>query len=120
MSNSDDPTQLKFAPIFTVIGLMIIMLALVIGAFILAPTAASYYGDNSKAARDSASTGDALQTALVTLTSIPRWLEPLIFLGVAAFMVGIALLFSTIPTFLKERGERMSKAFNDIVRLKKQ
>jgi len=54
---------------------------------------------------------------LQTLTVTPRWLEPLTFLGVASFMVGIALEFSTIPAILRNRGQVMGTVFPLIVRL---
>lgn len=116
MSNSSS-WQNKLAPIFTLTGFMIVMLALIIGLFVLAPTASHYFGDIVKATRDSAVKGDSLQGSLVVLTSTPHWLKPLVFFGVALFMTGIALLFSTIPGLLRERGDDMSSAFNDLARL---
>ena len=61
--------------------------------------------------RDAAEAGSVLLGQLQVLTVIPRWLEPLMFLGVAAFMTGIALEFSSIPTLLKNRGDVMQVCF---------
>lgn len=103
--------QMKIFPIFTLLGWVLILVSLVIGLTVLAPTAASYFGDNAKATRDAATVGSDLLGQLETLKSTPAWLKPLTFLGVAAFMTGIALEFSTIPNLLKNRGEVMSLCF---------
>jgi hypothetical protein len=100
MANLQGPSkswQLKVYPIFSVLGWILIGLSLIIGLFVLTPTAIDYWGGNAKAARDAAETGSALLGQLNTLSAVPRWLEPLTFLGVASFMLGIALEFSAIP-----------------------
>jgi hypothetical protein len=107
--------QLRFYPLMTLIGWMLVMLAVLLGLFLLAPTAADYFGSNSKAVRDAAEIGSGLQGQLATLTSTPLWLEPALFVGVASFMVGIAMAFSTIPELLKNRGEVMSLCFPILV-----
>lgn len=111
---SEKTKQEKFAPLASASGLMIIMLVFLIGAFVLSPLATSYWGDNTKAERDSAAEGSNLQDDLEQLSSTPRWLEPLNFLGIAMMMFGIALLFSTIPELLKSRGAAMKSAFPKI------
>jgi hypothetical protein len=103
--------QMKAFPLFTLLGWAFILTAFVVGLFVMTPTAASYWGGSAKAVRDAAEVGSALLGQLGTLTTTPRWLEPLAFLGVASFMVGIALEFSTIPTLLKNRGAVMSACF---------
>jgi hypothetical protein len=107
--------QLKVYPIFTVLGWILIGLSLIIGLFVLTPTAISYWGGNAKVVRDAAEAGSALLGQLNTLAATPRWLEPLTFLGVASFMLGIALEFSAIPNILKNRGQVMSICFPQIV-----
>jgi hypothetical protein len=105
------PWQLKVFPIMTFLGWVFILTAFAVGIFVLTPTAVSYLSGNAKAVRDAAEVGSPLLTQLQTLTTIPRWLEPLAFLGVASFMVGIALEFSSIPAVLKNRGEVMKACF---------
>ncbi len=111
MKSANNIWQLKAFPFFTLLGWIFIMTALVVGLFVLTPTAASYWGGNAKAVRDGAEIGSVLLGQLGTLTTTPRWLEPLAFLGVASFMVGIALEFSTIPALLKNRGAVLSACF---------
>ena len=109
--------QLRVFPLFTLLGWVLILVSFLIGLFVLAPAAASYWGGNAKAVRDAADAGSALLGQLQTLNVIPRWLEPLTFLGVASFMLGIALEFSTIPSLLRNRGQVLSATFPLIVKL---
>lgn len=112
-----EPTwQMKVYPVFSALGWILVIVSFAIGLFVLAPTAVDYWGGNAKSVRDAAAIGSELLTDLGTLTVTPRWLEPLTFLGVASFMVGIALQFSTIPHVLKNRGWVMSACFPLIVR----
>ena len=108
--------QMKIYPLSTALGWILISLSFLIGLLVLAPTASGYWGGNAKAARDAAEAGSLLLSQLGTLTAIPRWLEPLTFVGVASFMVGIALEFSSIPALLKNRGQLMSACVPYIVR----
>ena len=120
MANVTPPApawQMKAFPLFTLLGWVLILASFLIGLVVLSATAAAYWGDNAKAVRDAAEAGSALLGQLQTLTVTPRWLEPLTFLGVAAFMTGIALEFSTIPAILKHRGQVMSACFPLIVKL---
>lgn len=118
-TQTKSPWQMKIFPIFTALGWILILASFLIGAFVLAPTAASYWGGSAKAVRDAAEAGSTLVAQLGVLASTPRWLEPLAFLGVALFMTGIALEFSTIPDLLKTRGQTLKNAFPLIVQLGK-
>lgn len=115
ISPPQDSWQIRVFVLFSILGAALIALSFVIGAFVLAPTAADYFGVHAKEARDSAAAGSALLSQLQLLEVTPRWLTPLTFLGVASFMLGIALEFSTIPRILKNRGKVMRAAFPLIV-----
>ncbi len=115
-NNEQKIWQLRFYPWMTVLGWMLVMLAFLIGLFVLSPVAADYFGGNAKSVRDAAEVGSALQGQLVVLKATPRWLEPALFVGVASFMLGIAMAFSTIPGLLKNRGEIMSLCFPILVK----
>jgi hypothetical protein len=103
--------QLRVYPLFSLLGWVLIGLSFIIGLVVLAPTASSYWGGNAKTVRDAAEVGSSVLGQLQTLNETSRWLEPLTFLGVASFMVGIALEFSSIPNILKNRGHVMSACF---------
>jgi len=120
MANVTPPApawQMKAFPLFTLLGWVLILISFLIGLVVLSATAAGYWGSNAKVVRDAAEAGSVLLGQLQTLSGTPRWLEPLAFLGVAAFMTGIALEFSTIPAILKNRGQVMSACFPLIVKL---
>jgi hypothetical protein len=102
---------MRLVPLFTLLGWVLIMVVFLIGLLVMAPTAASHFGNYAKEARDTAVAGSALLGQLTTLMTLGRWLEPLAFLGVASFMVGIASAFSSIPALLKNRGQVMSACF---------
>lgn len=108
--------QLKAFPLFTLLGWALILISFLIGLIALSPIAAAYWGGNAKAARDAAEAGSALLAQLQTLAVTPRWLEPLTFVGVASFMLGIALEFSTIPALLRNRAQVLSAVFPLLVR----
>jgi len=108
--------QQKVFPFFTVLGWILLSVSFLIGLLLLAPTASGYWGGNAKTLRDAAEAGSILIGQIGVLTTTPRWLEPLTFVGVASFMVGIALAFSSIPALLKNRGQILSACFPYIVR----
>ena len=116
MNANEKPYQMKVFPVLTVLGWILIGLALIIGLVVLTPTAVNYFGTNSKEVRDAAEAGSQLLGQISLLASIPLWLEPLTFLGVAFFICGIALEFSVIPNFVKMRGNAMAQAFPILVK----
>ena len=119
MSNITIPSvtwQARAYRLFTLLGWTLILVSFIIGAFTLAPLAADYFGGNAKAARDAAAAGSGLVSQLAQLSSTGRWLEPLTFVGVSSFMVGIALEFSMIPNLLNNRGEVMKACFPLLVK----
>jgi len=90
-----------------VLGWALVGLAFLIGAFTLSTVASGYWGGNAKAVRDAAEAGSLLIGQIQLIASTPRWLVPLMFLGVGSFIFGIALEFSAIPNLLSNRGEVM-------------
>jgi|Deesub1362A_J573_1020465.scaffolds.fasta_scaffold01276_9 hypothetical protein len=110
------PWQLRAFPLFTIGAWILVAVVVAVGVFVLAPTAANYWGGHPKAIRDAATAGSALQSQLALLSSMPRWLEPLTFTAIALFMVGIALEFSSIPGILRNRGKILNICFPLLVR----
>lgn len=110
------PWGLRLFPFLTMSGWILILIAFIIGAAILAPSHAGYWGDHSKADRNAAAAGSELLGELNEIKTFPRWVAPMKFLGVAAFMVGIALEFATIPRILNRRGDVLSRAVPVIAR----
>ena len=99
-----DTKGLKFFPLFTILGWGLIMFAgLVVLGIIVSPTGAAYWGGNGKAARDAAAGGSLLVGQLSTLALWKHIVPPLLILGIASFMVGIAMEFGSIPGLLDKR-----------------
>jgi hypothetical protein len=105
-----ETTGLKLFPLFTLLGWVFLGVSIVVGILVLSATSAAYWGDNAKAVRDAAEAGSGLLGNLNTLQSIPKWLVPLAFLGVASFMTGIALEFAAIPGIIDRRTAGLKKA----------
>lgn len=109
-SLSGTPIQLKIFPLFTIAGWLLILTVFIIGAFFLAPTTANYLGAHAKAARDAAEGGSAILNQLQFIVATPMWLVPLVFVGIASFVTGIAIEFSTIPNLIRQRGNHLTAA----------
>lgn len=105
-----ETTGLKVFPLFTILGWALVGFAIVIGVVVLSPTGSAYFGSNAKVVRDAAVVGESLLTDLTVISSWPKILAPLTFLGVASFMVGIALEFAAIPAIIDRRTEALKKA----------
>jgi len=101
---------LKLFPLFTLVGWLLAGFAIVIWAAVFSPTAVSYWGGNAKAARDAAEIGSVLVASLSNLAFWSKFLPPLVFLGVASFMAGIALEFHAIPRILDRRIDVLKQA----------
>lgn len=101
---------LKLFPLLTLLGWALVGFSILVGVLVLSPVGAAYWGQNAKTARDAAEVGSALLAQLTTLAWWPKLLLPLTFLGVASFMVGIALEFAAIPRILERRGEMLKQA----------
>jgi hypothetical protein len=105
-----ETTGLKVFPLFTLMGWVLIGFSILVGILVLGPTAASYWGANAKAVRDAAEVGTPLLAQLSTLAWWPKLLVPLTFLGVASFMLGIALEFAAIPGIIERRTGVLTQA----------
>jgi hypothetical protein len=101
---------LKLFPLLTLLGWFLVGFSVLVGVLVLSPTAASYWVANAKLARDAAEVGSSLLAQLTTLAWWPKLLLPLTFLGVASFMVGIALEFAAIPRILGRRLSLLKQA----------
>ena len=84
--------------------------SLVVLGFIVSPTGATYWGGNAKEARNAAATGSLLVSQLSTLALWKHIVPPLLILGIASFMVGIAMEFGSIPSLLDKRTAVLKEA----------
>jgi len=100
---------LKLFHLATILGWVLIGFSILISVLVLAPTAASYWAANAKSVRDAAEVGSFTLNQLSVLAWWPKILPPLTFLGVAFFMLGIAMEFAAIPKILDRRTELLVK-----------
>ena len=101
------PMTAKAFPMFMMMGMMILMVALVVSI----PTSVlSYdYWNHSIATQLNPSTGGLLND-LGTINAIKLWLEPLKFVGMAFLFTGIGLALATIVQVLRWQSSRLWEA----------
>ena len=103
--------SLKWAYLLIAAALMIEMVVLGVGITV-AVLADDYYG-HTKALRDAGEAG--LLSDLGTIKAIGGWLEPLVFLGLATFFAGIAVVLAITIKTLQTRGQAMELALPQIL-----
>ena len=104
-ANKTPPQQL-IAYLLVLAGVACIIATVVLWA-VLADKAGNYYAYD-KAVRDSAGAGSEVLSDQSTLEAYPGWLSPMPFVGIAFFVIGIAVLFGSIMAKLKLRASVLS------------
>lgn len=101
----------QFALLLVLSGLMIEMVAFIIG-IALGISYADYWS-NSKAIRDAASpiNNPGILSQVGTITAVEAWLVPFKFVGLTMFFSGIAAALATIIKSLQLRGDAFETAF---------
>ena len=98
------PITAKLFPMFMMMGLMILIASVVIGA-VLASLTYDYW-NHSIANEPNPSTGGLLAD-LGTINAIKLWLEPFKFVGIALLFTGIGLALATIVRVLRGQTTRL-------------
>ncbi len=100
------PIQTKVYPLLIASGFAIVTAALIIG-IVLAGVASDVF-DNTKTMRDAAPVGSSLLADQGDLATVPLWVQPFKFLGVALLIGGIFTVFWGLLRSLREaRGAAM-------------
>ena len=100
------PIQTKVYPLLVMGGFFIVIAALVIG-IVLAGVASDVF-DNTKTMRDAAPVGSSLLGDQGDLATLPLWVQPFKFLGIALLVGGIFTVFWGLLRSLQEaRGAAM-------------
>jgi hypothetical protein len=94
---------------FTVMGVMIVGIAFLIGLFFLTPTVSDYF-DNSKVDRDAAVAGSDIVDDKVSIETTKAWLPGFKFLGLGLMLGGITFLLATIIGNLRVAGGNVQRA----------
>ena len=96
----------KAGPLLAMMGMAMVVTTLIIGV-VIAVTAADYYSLD-KVTRDAAGSGTSILNDLSVISTWPLWTLPFGFLVLATLMLGIALIFSTIPGRIQQRASAMA------------
>ena len=96
----------KAGPLLAMMGMAIVVTTLVI-RIVIAVTAADYYAFD-QATRNAAGSGSSILSDLTVISTWPLWTLPFGILGIATLMVGIALIFGTIPGRIQQRASAMA------------
>ena len=96
------PWTAHMFPMLMMLGLIILIVALVVGIQ-LAGVSAGYWNHSISAELDPAASGSVLLTQLAGINATKAWLLPLKFVGVATLLTGIALALFTIRYTLRRQ-----------------
>lgn len=91
-------------PLITVMGWVIVLIALLVGAFALAPAQATFFSD-AKAVREGAAAGSAFVQANVASHIIETWVPQFKFLGLGLMLMAITMALGTIAKRLRRMGQ---------------
>lgn len=91
-------------PMIAVVGWMIVLAALLIGFYALAPAQLSFFAD-AKAVREAASAGSSFVDANVARHVIEAWLPQFKFFGLGLGLMGITMALGTIAKRLRHMGK---------------
>ncbi|MBT3941254.1 MAG: hypothetical protein HOC77_09440 [Chloroflexi bacterium] len=94
---------------FTVMGVMIVVVAFLIGLFSLTPTVSDYF-DSSKDIRDTAAAGSDIAGDKASIEATKAWLPGFKFLGLGLMLGGITFLLATIIGNLRVAGGNIQRA----------
>ena len=90
------PPMVRVFQLSTLMGVMILMAALVIGLVLAAGVVPSYWAHAIASELNGAEAGSILLGQLGTVVSYARWLNPLRMLGMAALFTGVILALNVI------------------------
>ena len=105
-SSPGPPVTARLFPLFTVGGLAILFVALVLA--VVQGLIASGYWDHSIATElNPAAPGDSLLSTRGTLESMDRWLEPVKFVGLGLLFTGVGLAAASVIWVMRFQSRRL-------------
>ena len=106
-------TGVRFVAVLLIAGVMIEMVALVVG-IALGVSTGDYFSE-TKATRDAATAGSGLLSQIGTINAVNAWLEPLKFLGFATLFAAIAVSLAVVIKNLQLRADAFAAALPVLV-----
>jgi hypothetical protein len=100
------PITAKVFPLITMMGMMVLMAAVVIG-IVLAFQTYDYWNHSIATQLNPAQAGSALLADLGTINAIKLWLEPFKFVGLSMLLLSIGLALATIVRVLRWQANRL-------------
>ena len=91
-------------PALAVMGWMFVLIALLVGWFVLSPAQATFFSDG-KAIREGALVGSSFVNANLTSHALEAWLPQLKFLGLGLALLAIVMALGTIAKRLRNMGQ---------------
>ena len=91
-------------PVFLLMGLMIVVVAFLVGLAVLTPAQATFFSD-AKAVREAAGTSSEFALANTTAHAIEAWLPPVKFFGLGLQLMAITMALGTIALRLRKMGQ---------------
>ena len=108
------PWQLGVGKKMALLGLMIMMVAVVVG--IVVATIVSGYYEYPKSVRDAALAGDDILSDFGTIGAVMAWLAPLKFVGLGTILTGIGVLLWGIINTLRVRATVLAEVVPQLVK----
>lgn len=90
-------------PMIALVGWMIVLAAVLIGVFVLAPAQLTFFSD-AKAVREAAASGSAFVSANVISHAIEAWVPQFKFFGMGLGLMAIVMALGTIAKQLRAMG----------------
>lgn len=100
------PMISKLFPMVMMMGMMILIVALIIG-IITASASADYWNHSIANELDPAAEGSTLLSTLADINATKLWLEPFKFVGMAFLLTGVGLALGTIVRVLRWQSNRL-------------
>lgn len=98
-----------------VMGWLIVLIALLVGVFVLSPAQATFFSD-AKAVREGAGPGSAFVQANVTRHAVEAWVPQFKFLGLGLGLMAIIMALGTIARRLRAMGMVISNHIPEEIR----
>ncbi len=105
------PKAVRAFQLSTLMGIMILMIALIIGIVLAISVVPSYWNHSIANELNPAEVGSAILTQLGTVGSFAKWLNPLRMFGMAFLFTGVTLALTVIIGTLRKQADLLVKFY---------
>ncbi len=111
------PLRVRVFQASTVMGVMILAAALIVGLALASDVVPSYYNHSIASELNAAESGSTLLNQLGVVSSYADWLNPLRIVGMALLFTGITIALTVIINTLRLQAKMLTKFYNQAVNL---